>query len=215
MVRGLSILVGLATLIVTGVVHGLWTERWQVSEELLEATRRLEDLPDSLGAWQGSSCEQDAEALAMAGATGHYSRSFLDPETGDRILVILLVGRAARMAVHRPEHCYQAAGYKFGGRPGKLTVRVPEMPAAEFFTGLFTREEADGPSQLRILWSFGCDGRWEAPDNPRVQFARKKSLYKLYLVRETGGSPVNPENDPCVRLLSLLLPALGRTLSGR
>src|SRR5262249_57147923 len=130
--------------------------------------------------------EQEADALEMAGAAEHYSRTFTDPETGEPVLVILLVGRATRMVVHRPEYCYQAVGYELDGPPARLTLQPEGLPAAEFFTGVFTREDASGPSQLRIFWSFGSRDGWQAPGNPRLSYARHKGLYKLYVLR--GGT---------------------------
>lgn len=212
MVRVLPILIGLTVLLAGGLVHGRWTDRWVQSEELTTAVERIESLPDDLGPWKGTSYPQDPAALAMAGAAGHYSRSFTDPVTGEQVLVILLVGRATRMVVHRPEHCYQSDGYLLRGAPLPIEVQPAGEPVSHFLTGLFNREEEAGPNQLRIFWAFGTDDGWEAPGNPRLQYARRNTLYKLHLVRHANGAPPAMRDDPCVRLLGQLLPVLQRTL---
>lgn len=125
MVRVLPILIGLTVLLSSGLVHGWWTDRWIQSEELTEAVQRLEQLPNDVGRWKGEPYPQEAQALTLAGAVGHYSRHFVDAQTGDEVGVILLVGRGARMVVHRPEHCYQAAGFALQGLP----LRVEIQPA--------------------------------------------------------------------------------------
>jgi len=197
----------------SGLVHGLWTDRWQPSTALVEATARVEQLPDSIGAWKSVPYEQDAQALEMAGATAHYSRSFLDPVTGDRVLVILMAGKASRMVVHRPEHCYTAAGYVLNGKPVEVKIQPKGLAVSEFASGSFSRDEATGPSQMRIYWSFFANDRWSVPSNPRWEFARERVLYKLYVLRNVAGSSrLISRDDPCLRLLGELLPILDQTL---
>src|SRR5262245_25755986 len=150
MTRGLAILIGFGVLLAGGVAHGLWTNRWHAAGELDRAAERLAALPDDVGAWKGTAHEQDAEALAISGAAAHYSRSFADPETNEPVLVILLAGKPARMAVHKPEDCYRAAGYDLAGKPIKLTVTPAGQPGADLWTGLFSRDDpSQGASQLR------------------------------------------------------------------
>jgi hypothetical protein len=107
MSRRLPFLVGIALLLGAGVVHGLWTGRWQPSQEVAAAAARLHTLPDDIGTWKGEVAEQDPEDLKMAGAVSHWSRQFTDSVTGEQALVILLCGKSARMMVHRPETCYR------------------------------------------------------------------------------------------------------------
>jgi hypothetical protein len=216
--RSVLLIVGLVVLLSGGVVHGLWTERWHRSPYAQEAAARLDRLPTQFGAWKSVEYEQDAEAIALTGAINHYSRTFTDPSSGDKVLVMLLCGRPTNMVIHRPEQCYQAAGYELIGRPLRVQVTADGQPPAELMTGVFRRDEATGPSQMRIYWSWlsaesGKDElTWSAPGNPRFAFVGQKALYKLYLIRNlTGGTDVKAE-DPCARLLGLMLPDLRRTL---
>lgn len=213
MARVLPSLVGLTVLLTGGLVHGWWTDRWLRSEELADAVRRIDRLPVAVGQWTSEPDPQEDEALALAGAVGHYCRTFVDRQTGDQVGVILLVGRGARMVVHRPEHCYQAAGYVLRGLPVQVDLQPTGEPTSQFLTGLFARDDEDGPTQLRIFWSFGADGVWEAPTNPRLRYAGRKVLYKLHLFHTRSGPADGPlRNDPSVRLLADLLPVLNRTL---
>jgi len=210
--RFLAIPVGLAVLLAAAVVHGLWTDRWEPSMELERAAQRLAELPPDIGSWKGELEEQDPDALKSAGAVGSYSRTFTDSLTGERVLVVLLVGKPARMSVHRPEHCYRSAGYELSGPPVRCTVAPPGTAPAELWTGLFAHDDPTGPSQLRLFWTWYAQGRWEAPENPRWSFARQRVLYKLYIIRNVAGStPL--DTDPCVRLMGELLPILNRALS--
>jgi hypothetical protein len=213
MLRGWAILIGFGVLLAGGVVHGLWTNRWHAASALDVAAGRLAALPDDVGAWKGKEHKQDAEALAISGAAAHYSRTFTDPETNEQVLVMLLAGKPARMAVHKPEDCYRAAGYELAGRSIKLTVTPAAQPGAELWTGLFSKQDpGKGDSQLRIFWTWFAADRWEAPDNPRWAFARQPVLYKLYVIR-TVDVALPLHADPCVRLLGELLPVLNKTLA--
>lgn len=206
---------GLTILIAGTVVHGLWTERWVPTRFVQEAAARLDDLPNQWSGWKVEPYEQDPESLAVAGAINHYSHSFTNPQTGERVLMILLCGKAPRMVVHRPEHCYRAAGYVMSASPSRVQAKGVPDATAELWTSVFTRDEIDGPNRIRIFWSWLAvepDAIWLAPDNPRFAFAHHKALYKLYLIRNTTENNIPIENDPCIRLMESLLPKLKQTL---
>ncbi len=210
--RLLPVPLGVVVLVAGGLAHGLWTNRWTPSRELDQVPQRLAGLPSNIGSWKGQPDEPDPEALQQAGAVGNYSRSFTDPRTGEQVLVVLLAGKPNRMVVHRPEHCYRAAGYELSGPAVRCKVPLADGPPAELWTGVFSRDEAAGASHLRTFWTWYAGGRWEAPDNPRWHFSRQRVLYKLYVIRSVAGS-TSLESDPCLRLLGELLPILDRALS--
>jgi hypothetical protein len=210
--RFASFLVGLGLLVGGGVVHGVWTDRWQPSEAVAEAARRLAGLPDAVEGWQSEDLPQDPDELQAAGAAGCWSRTFAEAATGEKVLVILLAGQARRLVVHRPEHCYRSAGYEMSGQAGHA-----QLGPAEFWTGLFVRDEPTAPDRTRILWSWrpadAAGGSWSAPNNPRLAFARCPALYKLYVIRGEGPGAPRAEDDPSLRLLRRLLPAIDRALT--
>lgn len=222
MSRYLPLLIGLTALLAAGLVHGLWTNRWERSRDLAEAVERMAALPADLGEWKGTAREQDAETLALAGAVGHWTREFTREKTGEVILVMLLCGRPGQMAVHRPEHCYRAAGFEMTLDPVRCSLK-PSGPIQEFgpadgwpetpmWTGLFRKDEADGPIQQRIFWTWFDGEHWDAPNNPRWTFANKQALYKLYVIRGVSVERGPLAQDPCVTFMELLLPELNRCL---
>src|SRR5262245_47984638 len=111
MTRLTASLVAALLLLVCGLAHGLWTERWSPSEALHHAAARVERVPMEIGPWKATAVETDSAAFFQAGALKYWARSYVDENRKTPVLVILMCGRAGRMAVHTPEVCYRGAGY--------------------------------------------------------------------------------------------------------
>lgn len=210
--RVAPLLVALGVVLAGGLLHGIWTDRWHESGELEVAVALLRLLPEQVGDWPAHPVDLDAQALRQAGAAGHWVRRFTNARTGTSVTIILLCGGTRHMAVHRPEDCYRGAGYEMAGPAASVTLPNEVAPAA-FWTARFGKQDAAGAVQLRVFWSWLADGRWQAPDSPRLAFAGFPVLFKLYAVREITG-PLGPiEDDPCLDLLRRLVPELTNTLS--
>jgi Protein of unknown function (DUF3485) len=208
MIRQLLLSLGILVLLAGGLLHGMWTERWQRSPILESAVARMRDLPDDIGPWKGRPAEQDPDALAMAGAMGHWSRNFVHANTGEEVLVIVLCGRPGQMSAHRPEHCFTSAGFEMNSPALHYQL---DNPSTEFWTAPFHKEESNGPVNLRIFWSWLGSSGWEAPANPRWTFSRERALYKLYVIRASAGmTPLT--SDPSTGFLAELLPVLNHHL---
>lgn len=193
-----------ALLISAGWVHGVWTDRFATGEDLDRAARRLEDLPWKIGAWEGKPFE-DREA-AETGLAGSVARLYVHRETGRRVSLYLACGRPGPVSVHTPEVCYAASGFEVE-RPSRFTVPA-EAGGGEFWTSRLVRRRQDDQSNLRIYWSWHAGSSWQVAENPRLTFAGRRLLHKLYLVRETVGGTETP--DPCVEFMKDLLPVLGK-----
>src|SRR5437588_9037498 len=86
------VLTGLGLVLLAGVVHGIWTQRWHHSPDLEAAAARLADLPGAVGQWQGEAAELDAQDLGASGAAGYWMRRFTHRRTGEVVTVVLLCG---------------------------------------------------------------------------------------------------------------------------
>ena len=211
MPRSIPLLSGLILVIVTAIVQGVWTQRWQKSAVMESAIHRLSYAPGDLGAWKAEPVEFDAETLAAAGAQGSWVRRYTDARSGVSVLVILLCGRSGKMSVHRPEYCYGGAGYQMMADPVSYDLFVD--PPAQCWTTRFRKEKSTGNVQLRIFWTWFGDGVWQAPESPRLKFAHLSALYKLYAIRELPPRQERLEEDPSLDLLQKLLPALAEALT--
>jgi hypothetical protein len=213
MYRVAQIVLALLLILGTGLVHGMWTNRWRVAHELEAAAARLEQVPENIGAWTASPEPLDAGSLARAGAIGSWSRTYRCPGSGAVFTVILLCGRAGKMSVHRPEDCYRAAGYDVITPIQRLTLSLPDSSAPQLRTALFSKAGPAGPSTLRIFWTWYTGSDWQAPDSPRVTFAHLPALYKLYVIRALARPEERLDTRPDLAFLEQLLPELDRALS--
>jgi hypothetical protein len=192
-------------IVACGTVHGLWTNRWQLSDEPARSAAKLRDVSLVLGDWEG---EVGKEHLAkdMAGALFHRYRN---RKTGQVVTVFVVCDRPGPVSIHTPDVCYEAAGYEVS-KPARFTA--PGDEDISFWTARFHKKRsADGAGDLRIFWSWNAGQGWQAADDARLSYARFPALYKLYLIYELPGDE-NLADGPPVQLMKQLLPELQRAL---
>ena len=207
----LTIRISAAVLLIVGagLVHGRWTNRWRPSPELAMLAARFDSIPIVIGDWQGTAFELPAKERAMVGAEACVARKYANHGRGVTVTVLLLGGLPADIAIHTPDICYPSAGYSLNA-PSPFDYRYgPGEKRAGFRTALATRGGVS-PSVLRLLWGWNDSKGWTTPEGPRWTFASKPWLCKLYVIRETAGSAVKPEDDPCTDFLSVFLSEVDR-----
>ncbi len=201
-----------AVIIGAGLVHGVWTNRWGASPALVELAVRYESVPMVIGDWKATPFELGVRERRMAGAEACLARVYRNARSGASVSVLLLGGLPGEIAAHTPDVCYQGAGYVLDSPAAySYQPRDREGPHAELLTALAARGGAN-PSVLRIFWTWHTSKGWVASEGVRWKYASDPMLSKLYIVRETGGAPVEPDRDPCKEFLDVLLPELDRAL---
>jgi Protein of unknown function (DUF3485) len=207
----LTIRISAAVLLIVGagLVHGRWTNRWRPSPELAMLAARFDSIPIVIGDWQGTAFELPPEVRAMVGAVACVSRKYSNPARGVSVTVLLLGGLPADIGNHTPDICYPFAGYTLNATSPFDYHYGTANTRAGFRTALATRGGVS-PSVLRLLWGWNASKGWTAPEDPRWSFASKPWLCKLYVIRETAGSAVKPEDDPCMDFLSVFLSEVDR-----
>jgi uncharacterized protein DUF3485 len=209
MLRSLPVIIAFAFLISSGLVHGIWTERWEKSEALQNACARVEQVPLTIGAWQGKDLTVNPEEFALAGAETYWMRSYTNNKN-QTVTVLLMCGRAGRMSVHTPEICYQGLGYQIVDTATRQEIDFSGSAKGEFWTARFVKETGSG-SDLRLFWGWSVDGVWKAPSSPRWEFRGRPFLYKLYVVHNTARQQ-RLEEEPGVEFLRQCLPVLEKVL---
>jgi Protein of unknown function (DUF3485) len=215
MLRTLPYMIALAIIISSGIVHGLWTGRFQASRELETRAARLERVPLTIGDWKGRALTLDRRTVESAGIAGYLMRRYEDRQ-GHAVTVLLVCGRPGPIAVHTPEVCYPGTGYEQTAPTAKLSLGPgPSGQPDESWVAEFDKPGAILPKHLRILYTWSADGtRWAASGNPRLQYAGEPALYKLYVVQETAQAEPALRDGPGATFARQLLPELRKALSG-
>jgi hypothetical protein len=208
MFRTIPVVLGVAAVIACGVVHGYWTDRWNPATETHEAAARLNDLPLTIGDWEGQVI--DAKPSPAAGpVAGMIQRRYVQRDTGDTVVIALVCGRPGPVSIHTPDVCYGASGYNVGPRTRK-TIAGSD---AEFWCADAIKTQAAEETQLRLYWGWSAGSGWKAADDARQMFPRVPVLHKLYVIRELNGAAAKDgDGEPCQRFLQVLLPELDRAL---
>jgi hypothetical protein len=210
MYRTLILACACVILVGSGVVHGLWTDRWSEQTDLGGAAARLDQLPTTIGAWHGTNVEMEKDP--NTGLAGMIARRYVNAASGKVVTILLGCGRSGPVCTHTPDVCYAGSGYEVE-KPRRFHLPSKTADAApEFWTARFVKERATGKTHLRIFWSWHGAENWKVADNPRLSFAGEKMLYKLYLIREMVQPDEPIEGDACVEFMQELLPAFERTI---
>src|SRR5262245_28308638 len=157
MVRILPMAVAVTALLFSGVVHGLWTDRWTVSGDLAAALERLDQVPLNVGDWDGQAIPMDRNR-SRDGVT--VRRRFLNRKNGKMVTMPRMCGRPGPVSVHTPDVCYPASGYD--GEPPVAFAFPPKSasPTAAFWTADYHKIKAAEQTNLRIFWSWNAAGQW-------------------------------------------------------
>lgn len=211
MLRMPALFVGITVVIASGVVQGLWTDRWTLSSEPEASAAKLASLSIDLTDWDSfEGPPLDAREQANAGISGYLIRRFVHRETKSQVQIYLLCGRPGQISVHTPDICFEGAGYEFSGPPERETLMG--QPGQNFWIAQCAKHTAGLPEQVRVYWSWTATGKWQAPDNPRLSFARHKALFKLYVIHPLPPSGEPIDKDPSLEFIRQLLPQLNRSL---
>jgi hypothetical protein len=212
MTRPIAVALAAGLLLLCGIAHGLRADRWQQSPALGEALSRVESVPPNVGDWQGTPMQSDPSSFEQAGAQAWWVRQYRHPRHQLPLTVVLMCGRAGRMAVHTPEVCYQGAGYDLYETPLAKPFRGPAgEDLGNLFTARFTKAAGRG-SDLRLYWAWNSSGLWQAAANPRWEFRGQPFLYKLYVSHEMTARSASAEEDPVVEFMGVFGPELRKTL---
>lgn len=206
------LLVCLVVVGAVGVAHGIATDRWQPSSALKNAVSQMDNVPVSFGDWVGEDEPFAADDMSRGGVARCIYRSYRNTKTKATVSVLLVCGRGGPICAHSPEVCYSGAGYEL-----LATSQPKEFTESErkdtFRMVRFGKPGVVVPTQLEIYWAWSRDGKsWDAPENPRLTFARQPAVYKLYVVREFSPSSRSGSSNPCQDFIQRALPELRQTL---
>jgi hypothetical protein len=200
--RTVHLLVAVCILALSGIVHGMWTNRWGTGSNLA-GKNLLDGLDNEIVNWRGEFLRIDP-----APRTHCDSRRFEPVKAGKAVVVSVTSGSPGDVAVHTPDVCFLGAGWKLRGAVGRQTIPLVDGKNAAFWMADFTKTGPTGAETIRVRWSWTADGTWDAPDYPRWIFARAPILYKFYLVHPLPDDADLTREDPYRKFAAELMPKL-------
>jgi Protein of unknown function (DUF3485) len=207
--RTMAIVVVLVTLVLSGTVSGSWNQRWASTTNLgVFANATL--LPVVAGDWDGREKPVNPAEIQMAQAAAMVQKQYVNRRTGQVASVLLVIGRPGPISVHTPEVCYAGNGYDRDGVAARFSVSADK---GDQFWKLRLKKRAAVPVLLSVYYAWNDGGAWQAADNPRVMFAGRPALFKLYVVRERTSDNETETDDSTSDLLRALLPLIHSSMS--
>ena len=210
--------VALLLILSSGVVHGVWTNRWSTEQAVSVAAEALDVMPLAVGDWEATDETLNTADVQLAELSGYVLRQYAQPYNGRTVSVLLMCGPPGPVAVHPPTACYRGAGYQMQANPRHHSISSSETGPAlrdSFLVADFQKSTAVDFRQTRIFWAWSADGHWSVPEHPRIAFAGIPALFKLYVTcdTESGDEPV--KGSDAESFLQQLLPELRATVFAR
>ena len=190
----------------TTYLHGRMTDRWagtNVAAELRQAAERLEEyFPSRCGDWEvAEELESSPEELRRAGAVGHVSRSYINTKSKAQLSVFVVCATPHNASGHTPDRCYPGAGFEIAETEHRQTVTLADGRKADVFTGTFRK----AGQTLRVLWTYGIEDTWVAPQIARIELANARAVYKVYVIIDESTLPPGVGGKVCADFLAVVL----------
>jgi hypothetical protein len=199
--------------VLSGVAHGLYSDRWQTAPDVRDVQPRLDRLPTTIGTWTAKDDPLSDDVLDRGAIRAYLSRKYRDAASGQTVQVIVVAGRPGPISVHTPDVCFQGAGFEMVSSPETLAVGTT---GARLWTATFAKPNAPVPESMLVSWSWNGGNGWEALDHrsARVRYAFRPVLYKLYLLTEPPLTRTGSAGPGVLEAFaSQLLPELNRVLA--
>ena len=192
-----------------GLIHGLWSHRWEPWSDARsdEAAARLARVPLQIGDWDGTVLEPEPHSLPDELVGRGVSVRYVRRTDGAAVVAYVACGPTDACASHVPTVCYPAIGYNRCPPDIRTTASLgPDGAGGEFWVSGFKRTSGGAEVNLRVFWGYSDGTGWRTPDNPRRAYRRAPVLFKTYFIRSLSSENEPVEGDPALQLMALLLP---------
>jgi len=168
-------------------LQGRFANRWEVPGDLVGAADALARFPMQLGPWEAADPAEPLKEneIQELGLAGYVSRYYRHRESGEDVLLLLMVGQPGRLVRHTPDYCYGNRGntlldearLKVAPEAGK-----PLPQGSEFRVLKYQPESPLRDPPFRVAYGFTTDGTWAVPKLPRLTYGAYPALYKVEIV---------------------------------
>jgi hypothetical protein len=174
--------IGSVLLLLLGVGAWSWLRPGAAeSEAPAVVSERLATIPMRIGPWTGTDNDVKPKGMRIAEAEAYLSRTYRSEKGAYEYSVMILYGSPGGLGAHDPKTCYAGTGFEQKGSGAKSLSK----DGSELWNARFERERPT-MAALDVYWGWSTDGRWRAPDQPRLAFAGEGRIYKIYIQRAVG-----------------------------
>ncbi len=203
-IHSIGLVVALCLVAAGGVVHGVLTDRWNISDDSAVLAGRFDAFPENVGDWKlASKDELTPEVVKMLECDGYLSRSYVNDNTGESVKVAVILGPSGPISVHTPEICYSSREYSIEQTRESSEIIGSDGTADQMWR-LKLRANDLHAHRLAVYYGWTTDGTWQASDNPRFSFANEPYLVKVQVAgRVSQAEDDSTSSDPCSRFLKV------------
>ena len=210
---GLWVRVGLAVLLLTASAAGRSWQAMRVDQQLRDGRKppfALNDLPMTMGPWEGHDDVVDEQIIRITGSTDSIFRTYQHQVTGQRVGLLVLFGPAIMMYGHTPERCYPSAGFDQLSGPRARTVEA-DGKSWPFRELVYAKGEGGQSEVQEVYYSWKYSGKWTPNPATHKEFRRIPGMFKVQAVRGIRNEKeleMLDDGNPCEALLAQLMPDL-------
>jgi hypothetical protein len=198
----------------SGVMQGLLSNRWGISDFQRQAGAKLDSVPKSFGNWEMKKSEKlDQDAIDQLEPYGYFVRQYVNRASGATVYVTLLLGPSGPISVHTPEVCYAGRDHQQLGNRNKVEL-TGKAGKDSFWKTSFQLRGVDAPVQ-NIYYAWSPGDQWVASENPRLSFATRPYLYKIQIsgvAQATNAGASDSATDTELVFLADFIPVLNEYL---
>ena len=195
----------IALLLLGGVAHGLFSNRWGVAQDIVALGQKLSQVPTEIGPWKCTlDSKLDDTVEKTLEAKGYISRLYTHQTTGESVNVFVVFGPKGPIAVHTPEVCYSARAVTQTSDRASTPVE-PGSKDGTLWKLAFETNTLD-KRKMSVFYGWSEGGAWQAAANPR--FWRTDYLYKI----QTSCQATGNKEDSTDEFFKLFLPELRKQM---
>ena len=173
---------------------------------------RMPNCPHEVGNWVSVPAPISEEEFLLCNLAGQDRRVFTNKNTGQELLVHVVVGTGRHATIHSLDLSYRYGGFSLvDGHTiqqhafGETTV--------ELANAVIEKKSSDRHEHLRVMWSFSDGDGWKVPHSPKHALGSKYAVVKVYFVVScVNGALV--DQDACLEFAGEYLPLLSDSLFG-
>lgn len=191
----LYVLISAICLLGSGVVHGLWTDRWEGT------TRKpgsvvLNRVPEQIGQWNS----EPLPPLDHPDTISSLYRRYTNELTGRSVNVLLTAGDPSTVAEYSIARLFPGHSYRQVSDPAPINIQsshegFENRVLHAFLTADYYEPSSLKTEQLLTVWGWSENGIWESPLKPESRFEKNNEVYRLYVTQTWDFAAQSRPND--------------------